>query len=118
LQFNGSNFNLSTVKQTILTSGKSDANEHYKYYYGDFNHDGIIDRAQLLFKDGASGVFNGFDNISVSVLPSGFADDVKIIDGDGDGKMEFLMHTNDGFGRIFSYNGTSFTPISLFLPLG
>ncbi|MEO1627666.1 MAG: VCBS repeat-containing protein, partial [Bacteroidota bacterium] len=88
-----------------------------KYYYpGDFNGDGMTD--YILFLSNGTGYrafisFGGttYRNIEVPGLGTGsypgtswmLADDIRVLDFDGDGKME-LMKIDEGNTKIYTFN--------------
>lgn len=80
----------------------------YKFFFGDFNNDGVTERLTISFRN-----ITGCGSLTV---PSGTGvisnvDDVQLIDFDGDGRRDILTISEEGFGSIWEYNGTTFVNI-------
>ncbi len=105
-------YNGATFDCTLLNSydkwynTPQNSGDTYKYYYGDFNNDGSIDRLET--KNGS--LFNCI-GISMTSIPNVQANNVQLMDYDGDGQTEFLALTIDGKGTIYKYSGSKFVDL-------
>ena len=92
-----------TYSQPQTTMALSEIPDEYQYYYADLDNDGSFE--QLVFKNKA---FQGCNGLNLTRTPAiSNVKDVKFLDFDGDGRIEFLALTESGKGSIWEYNGTA-----------
>ncbi|MEO1625761.1 MAG: FG-GAP-like repeat-containing protein, partial [Bacteroidota bacterium] len=122
----GSSFSSSYY---FAPSGYNIIHPSLKYFYpGDFNGDGITDF--IMFLSNASGYKafitlggTNYKNVQISGMGSGsypgtswvLADDIRVLDFDGDGKMELMKVTSSGTQIMtFNQNGGSVSAQQLY----
>lgn len=95
----------------IESTNSSDGD--FKHYYGDFNNDGIIDHLTVLDGTVISCNYSVGSSVVSLTVPTTIvnANEIQLIDFNGDGRTEILTLSDDGYGSILEYNGTTFVNI-------
>jgi hypothetical protein len=92
----------------------------YKFYYADFNNDGVMDRLTLTQSGAAYSISCENLNTASFAPASGDYVDIKLLDFDGDGQLEVLLINRTAiavnllrpyYGSIWKYDGSTFVNI-------